>query len=124
MKWSLLEGWGRKGVWAYGTAPAKAWRYEGAQDVLGGAQVMAGLWEDEGKQREWRIWDELDWRGRARSSQVGLYSVDILEPQRWTACLCAPSSVLGAQHTLLDKKDKERCKFHSGSLSRRVIWSC
>ena len=56
---------------------------------------MAGLWEDEGKQREWRIWDELDWRGRARSSQVGLYSVDILEPQRWTACLCAPSSVLG-----------------------------
>ena len=74
---------------------------------------MAGLWEDEGKQREWRIWDELDWRGRARSSQVGLYSVDILEPQRWTACLCAPSSVLGAQHTSLDKKDKERCKFHS-----------
>lgn len=49
MKWSLLEGWGRKGVWADGTAQAKAWRYEGAQDVLGGAQVMAGLWEDGGK---------------------------------------------------------------------------
>ena len=107
---------------------------------------MAGLWEDGGKQREWRIWDELDWRGRARSSQVGLYSVDILEPQMstaclcvpssvlstqdtaWhtqdTACLCVPSSVLGTQHTSLDKKDKERCKFRSSSLSRRAIRSC
>lgn len=85
---------------------------------------MAGLWDDGGKQREWRIWDELDWRGRARSSQVGLYSVDILEPQMSTACLCVPSSVLGTQHTSLDKKDKERCKFRSSSLSRRAIRSC